>query len=56
MTWPRRIRPEDAIVGALILLSLFAATVVWLYDQHVEAQMRARYEPELSQPVEALTE
>jgi hypothetical protein len=55
MMW-KRIRPEDAIVGALILLSLFAVTVVWLYDQHVEAQMRARYEPELSQPVEALTE
>jgi hypothetical protein len=55
MNW-RRIRPEDAIVGVLLLLSMFAATVVWLYDQHVEAQMRARYEPELSQPVEALTE
>jgi hypothetical protein len=56
MNWRRRIRPEDAIVGALILLSLFAATVVWLYDQHVERQMQERYRPQAVQPVEALTE
>jgi hypothetical protein len=55
MNW-RRIRPEDAIVGALILLSLFSATVVWLYDAHVEREMQDRYRPVAAEPVEALTE
>jgi hypothetical protein len=55
MMW-KRIRPEDAIVGVLLLLSLFAATVVWLYDAHVERQMQDRYRPVAAEPVEALTE
>jgi hypothetical protein len=56
MNWRRRIRPEDAIVGVLLLLSLFSATVVWLYDQHVEREVQERYRPVAVEPVEALTE
>jgi hypothetical protein len=55
MMW-KRIRPEDAIVGVLLLLSLFAAAVVWLYDAHVEREMQDRYRPVAAEPVEALTE